>query len=406
LLNIVKAIDTLTNVVGLYVLTPDGALGALGDGNRLAVDHAQTQTFGPQIRQLLKTYLGNPDGSNIRLGVVYHSPAQMSWSSDTLVMEEHVLREVYPVSGPTVQELTAFQKKNRVKSIYRGIELLVEYRYDRLADAPVYCPLLYDRSTTLDQYPAYSGLGEENSSRIPVMELLNLMAMLPLGRRNAPELLALMQNMHRYLVRKDMRRDGVFTLRQDVYVAPATDTAATVGFFDADKRHERKQTLMSGSLGQRLDRALQVPQSERFHQVEQWLERPHRPVDPALLRSFARFRNLDDTRLAALAEKALVHTAPGGVRLLDIGMKDSWNMYLLEGTVSLQAADGGTLLVTGGSDKAANPISFLKPRKYTVTSVTPVSFLWVHDALLQAVAVAPEAERDTSGISELKPFKS
>lgn len=400
-----KALDTLTNAVGLYVLTPEGILGALGEGNRFTPDPEQTRIFGPQIRQLLKTYLGNPDGSHIRLGAVFHSRANSFWSSDTLVMEEHVLREVYPVSGPTEQELTAFQKKNRVKSIYRGIELLIEYRFERLADAPVYCPLLYDRGTTLDQYPSYPVFGDDKSQRLPVVELLNLMAMLPLGRRNTPELLALMQNMHRYLVRKDMRRDGVFTLQQDADAAPAAGDAAAVEVSDTDERHERQQALLSGGLGQPFQRALQVPPSERFHHVEQWLERPHRPVDPALLRSFTLFRNLDTGRLAALAQTALVHTAPGGVRLLDIGMTDAWNMYLLEGTVSLQAADGGKLLVTGGSDKAASPISFLKPRKYTVTSVTPVSFLWVHDALLQAVEIAPEPA-DTSAISAHRPLKS
>lgn len=394
------AIDTLTNAVGLYALTRDGELGVLAEGNRLIADPALVQAFGPQIRQLLKTYLGNPDANEIRLGVVFHSSAQ-PWHSDTLVVEEHVLRELYPVSGPAKQELTAFQKKNRAKSVYRGIELLIEYRYERMADAPVYCPLLFDRGTSLDEYPNYPG--SETGIDVPVVEIVNLMAMLPFGRRNTPALLALMQDMHRYLVRKDMRRDEVFTLRQEGYVAPKND-GATVEYFDVDRRHDRQDVFPPGSLGARLAAAEQALQSERFGQVDQWLERPHRPVDAALLRGFVQFRNLDDARLAALAEKALVHTAPGGVRLLDIGMTDAWNMYLLEGTVSLQAEDGGALLVTGGTDKAASPISFLKPRKYTVSSVTPVSFLWIHDALLQAVAIPSEASAPIA--SALKPFRS
>src|SRR5204863_6856377 len=126
-------------------------------------------------------------------------------------------------------------------------------------------------------------------------------------------------------------------------------------FFDADKRHDRQQTLLGGSLHDRLVAADQAQAKERFDQIEQWLERPHRPVDPALLRTFTQFRDLDGNVLSILAEKALVHTAPSSSRLLNIDMKDAWNMYLLEGTVSLQAADGQTLFVTGGSDKAASP---------------------------------------------------
>jgi hypothetical protein len=194
----------------------------------------------------------------------------------------------------------------------------------------------------------------------------------------------------------------VFTLTDRGYGSTTTGTEEG-GFFDVDKRHERQETL-DAAVGDRLRSAQELQQVDRFDQVEKWLERPHRPVDAALLRGYTQFRDLDTERLALIAEKALVYTAPSGVRLLNIGMKDAWNMYLLEGTVSLEAADGGTLLVTGGGEKAASPVSFLKPRKYTVTSVTSVSFLWIHDALLEAVLLpAAPSKRTAPG---LKPLRS
>jgi hypothetical protein len=395
----VAAIDTLSNVVGLCVVTADGMLGVYGEDKRFIADQALTQALEPHIRQLLSAYLVRPNASDYRLGVVYHATEPRPWDSDTLAIEEAVLREVYPVSGPTTQELTAFQKKNREKSIYRGIELLLEYRYERIREEPVYCPVLYDRETSLDQYREYGAL---KGTPIPVMEVLNLMAHVPLGRRDTAELRALMTNMHRFLVHKDMRRAG-FTLNEERFAAGTDGALTTVEFFDADKRHERQETFLGGTLHQRLVAAEQTQQTERFAQVEQWLERPHRPVDPALLRTFTQFRNLDGNVLSVLAEKALVHTAPSSARLLNIDMKDAWNMYLLEGTVSLQAADGGALFVTGGSDKAASPISFLKPRKYTVAAVTSVSFLWIHDALLAAITVPPPEARVAPA---LKPSRS
>ena len=397
----VSAIGTLTRIAGLYLLTADGELGLLEKDKAFAPERALGDTFGPQIRQLLRSYLAYPDRDGVRLGLVYRATEHRPWGSDTLRLEEAVLRELYPVGGPPAQELTAFQKKNREKSIYRGIELLIEYRHEQQSDAPVYCPLLFDRGTMLEEYETSSARGTHDM-RTPVLEVLNLLAVVPLGRRNAPELAALLENMHRYLVRKDARREDGFSIRKERYVAPQGQDAGAVEFFDVDKRHERQQTFADG-IARRLAEVDQVQRADRFDQVEQWLERPNRPVDAALLRTFAQFRDLDAASLATLAAKALVYTAPGGVKLLDVGMKDPWSMYLLEGTVSLQAADGGSLFVTGGTAKAASPISFLKPRKYTVSAVTSVSFLWIHDALLDAVLVPPgPAPRAASA---LKPEK-
>lgn len=401
---IVNAIDTLTNAVGLYALSLNGELGVFGDGKQFIVNPELGQAFGPQIRQLLKSYLANPDGGDYRLGVVFHGRSAGPWRSDTLMLEEHVLRETYPVGGPPSQALTAFQKKNRVKSIYRGFELLVSHRMEHFADTQIYLPVLFDRETTLGDYLPKPKNNATEDQALPVLEVLNLLAVVPIGRRNMPALATMVQDMHRYLDSKNARRDDGFTIRKENYVPAKTDASDSVEFFDVDKRHERAQTLLTGELGRRLQLAAQVPSDERFDQIERWLVRPHQPVDAALLRSFTRFRSLDGDRLAALAEMALVHTAPGGVRLLDIGMKDAWNMFLLEGTVSLQADDGGSLLVTGGTDRAASPISFLKPRKYVVTSVTPVSFLWLRDTLLEAVAVAPDP--DPKPESVLKQFRS
>lgn len=398
-----QAVQTLTNVAGLYAITPGGVLGVYGEGNEFAPDRELTEALGSHILELLAAYRADPDRGKYRLGLIYRSPERRPWGSDTFLIERSVVREVYPVSGPPTQELTAFQKKNREKSIYRGIELLIEYRHDNLPDEPVYCPLLCDCGTGLGDYSSDAEFRGGSGKMIPVLEVLNLMPMIPLGRRNTPEIAKLMHRMHQFIVHKDRRR-GAFTLNDREYGATNTNAGSeAAGFFAVDKRHERQETLQA-AVSERVRTAQQVQQVDRFDQVEKWLERPHRPVDAALLRSFTQFRDLDRERLSLLAEKALVYTAPSGVRLLNIGMKDAWNMYLLEGTVSLEAADGGTLLVSGGGEKAASPVSFLKPRKYTVTSVTPVSFLWIHDALLEAVLVAVAPSKHAT--LALKPLRS
>jgi hypothetical protein len=123
--------------------------------------------------------------------------------------------------------------------------------------------------------------------------------------------------------------------------------------------------------------------------IECWLRIPHTPVKPERLREFVQFREMDEPTLNELAARSLLYSAPGGAHLLDNDVSDAWNLYLLDGSIMLTAADGVTLRVDGGSHQARYPISFLKPRKYRVDALSPINFLWIHDMLLAAVN-APE----------------
>jgi len=145
-----------------------------------------------------------------------------------------------------------------------------------------------------------------------------------------------------------------------------------------DRRLQRVVTLPSVD-------ASRLHDTDRLESIERWLRIPHQAVDAGRLREFVQFRALDEARLAELASRSLVYTAPTGTQLLERNLGDAWNFYLLEGAVLLTPADGQTLRVDSGSEQASHPIAFLKPRIYRVETLTPVSFLWVHDLLLDAV---------------------
>jgi hypothetical protein len=373
----VTAIDTLTNLTGLCALTADGKIGEYREDKTLGVNQALSAAFATHNRQFLQAYRAAADASGYRLGLLYHSRQRRPWGTDTFVLEEAVVRDVYPVSGQSfTAELTTFQKKNREKSIYRGIELLLDFRDGNVPDAAVYCPLVYDRGTTLDCYPTLSNAVDAGT---PVLEVLNLLAPVPMARRQTDAISTLVQNIRR-LVHKE-KHSPRFELLSDV------DWAAEEGggFFDVDSRADRAVTLSGADLQRRLLSAEALQASQRLEEIERWLAVPPQPVDPARLRQFAQFRDLPPDRAALLTYRALVYSAPGGTRLLHRRMTDAWNLYLLDGTVSLEAEDGGSLFIEGATEKAASPVAFLKPRKYTVTAVTGVKFLWIHDAVLQAV---------------------
>jgi hypothetical protein len=377
-----SAVDTIVNLSGLYVLTPEGEVGVYADGKTLVLDETLTRDLADYLKRLLANYLGDPHTGLYRLGVIYHARDQRPWGADTFALEECVVREVYAVSGQR-ERLTAFQKKNREKSVYRGFELLLEYRTESNPEAPLYCPILFDRSTRLDQYPDIEGSNTPGAP-IPVLEVLNLVADIPVARRNTLAVATMMQNMVRAVVRKDMRDDR-FTLAQAAGLGtPTADGPAE--YFDADRRAERQVGFPPADWQQRMITVEQIQAGQRVNHVERWLRHPIELVDPARLGSFAQFKNLPLPVLTVLSQKSPMYTAPAGTRVLHRDMTDAWNMYLLEGSVSLEATDGKTLYITGGTDGATNPIAFLKPRKYTVTAMTNISFLWVHDALLGAVS--------------------
>lgn len=383
------ALAPFSGLASLYLLAPDGRLGIWGDDRRFHEDAELSRAFGEHNRALLAQYAASP-GPPVRLGIVFRAVEPRVWGREVLLLEEAVVRELYRVSGPAGRELTAFQKKNREKSLYRGGELLIDFRPDAATVAPVYCPVLHARGLPLGRLAPALGLEPgPDEARGPALEVLNLLAPLPRSRRDSPAIAALMERVRERLVRKEMRRGSDFALLDRVAHGRPEEGGE---FFDVDRRDERAVTIPTG-FGPRAANA------ERIEQVDRWLERPHRPVDASLLRRFVQFRDLDERRLALLAAQSLVHAAPAGTRLLNQGMTDRWNMYLLEGTLSLEAADGQTLLVEAGGERAASPVSFLKPRKYTVTSLTPVSFLWIPDALLAEV-LEPVPARAASSLGD------
>ena len=193
---------------------------------------------------------------------------------------------------------------------------------------------------------------------------LSVPATIPAAQRAAPALLALVEKLRQGVIRKDQRRDSLLSLRQ-ASPEPAETAVSRAAAIPADERR--------------------LHEAEPVEPIERWLKVPHQAVSTERLRDFAQFRGLDATRLVALAARSLIYAAPTGTCLLGRGMRDNWNLYLLEGSLMLTPADGSTLRVDSGTDKAARPIGALKPRQYAIDTLTPATFLWVHDQFLKAV---------------------
>jgi hypothetical protein len=103
------------------------------------------------------------------------------------------------------------------------------------------------------------------------------------------------------------------------------------------------------------------------------------------LRFFERFEGQDRAALQLIAAKSPVFRVPAGTLLLDVGTRDSWNLYLLSGEIEIVAPDGARYQLTGGSPSARQPVAFLKPRLFSVNALSEVEFLWLYEPMIEAV---------------------
>ncbi len=377
-----QSTDVLAGLpAGFYTLTASGDLGTYDAQGQLHIDAPLSQAFADHNRTFLRSYLdGAQAGGDHRIAVLFESQQPRAWGQLTLSLEDAVVRDLYPASGHVAGGLTAFQQKSREMSVYRGMELLLDYRRKSVAEVPVYCPVLFNPHATLGQ--RVSALGREPGEPerdIPAIDVLNLAAIIPAARRAAPAILALVDKIRQGVIRKDQRRDSPLTVQHALlHAAPTVPGEDAYAQIERDKRLGRAVTLP-------IVDERRLHETEHVAPIERWLKIPHQPAGSERLRAFVQFKTLDEARLAEVTARSLIYTAPAGTRLLDRGLRDAWNLYLLEGALMLMPADGATLRVDGGTDKATYPIAFLKPRKYTVETLTPVSFLWVHDLLLEAV---------------------
>ena len=368
--------DLLSTIQGLYVLTRNGELGMYNDAREFHVDASLTAALQEHCVRLVQSHRSGED-QYARIGIIFPTREARPWKTATFFFEESIVRQLYPV-GTVNAPLTAFQRKNQINSYYRAVETLINTR-SKETQAMMYCPVLFDNAGTLDQHVKMLGRpAQPGDAQTPVVEVLNLVHNVSTTRRDTQALQNVESAIRAALMAREKNRAS-FTLldkvRHDSAHSRATDWS------EVQIRNARELTLSAKDFDQ-------LHQTQRHEGIERWLEIPYRPINAGDLRRFTHFRDLNNACLDVLAVHSLVYTAPSGTALVEQGMTDKWNLYLLEGTLLLSTSDGRTVSVEGGSQNASAPVAFLKPRKYKVIALTKISFLWIHDAMLQAVREA------------------
>jgi len=113
----------------------------------------------------------------------------------------------------------------------------------------------------------------------------------------------------------------------------------------------------------------------------------------AQLRRLRPLGELDIDTLQQLADKLTVQHARKGSKLLSQGDTTDHMLFLLDGTVMLEAMDGGRQRISANEDSARTPVARLRPSRYDVICDSTVEYLTVPSSLL-----SPAAPKTGSGL--------
>lgn len=122
------------------------------------------------------------------------------------------------------------------------------------------------------------------------------------------------------------------------------------------------------------------------------------PVTYWVLSWFTPFSELNDLQRQFVARGHTVTKKPAGSTLIQRGSTDDRTLYLIEGTLELEAFDGRRMTITGGTRRAHLPVSQLRPHAYTVRATTGVTVMYVSQDMIREINRITTTYRSRPGI--------
>lgn len=365
----------LPGIEGFYVLTAAGTLGRYGTDGRFVEEPSLSERLGQEIAALLRRYR-NRDLEEAALGLITRKTPDKPWQCATLVFSDAALRAVYRTSDEPGAPLTAFQKRSKTKSVYRGMELILDTRKASQPAHPRFCPVLVAPEHGGAELSRRYGVADIDT--VNALEVLDLMAPLDADQQRHPALTQMVV---------EMTRSGI---------APQLRSAPDLTVVENGAGVNESGT---GGAGWTLSDPLRSD-SPWEDEPEQWIAsfNDGDPVPYWLLSRFTPFNELNDLQRQFVARGHTVTKKPAGTRLIERGSADDLTLYLIDGTLELEAFDGRKMSVVGGTRRAQLPISQLRPHAYTVKAVTGVSVIFVSQDMVREVTRITTTYRSRTGI--------
>jgi hypothetical protein len=343
----------LPGIEGFYVLTGNGQLGRYQSDGSFANEPSLTARLGAQIQTVLQRYRDG-DAAAASIGLVIRRKPDRPWHCASLIFSDAALREIYHTGEDPDAPLTSFQERNRVKSVYRGMELILDTRKASRPDYPRYCPVLF--APEADNTVLARRFGVDDIDVVNALEVLDLTAAQAPGDPPHPALTRMVVEMSQSKIAPELRSAPDLTLVESPGSAPESQWNEP-SLFDSPWQDLPERRLASFSDGD--------------------------PVTYWLLASFSPFNELNDVQRQFVARGHHVVKKPAGTTLIERGSTDDITFYLIEGTLELEAFDGRTMQIQGGTHRAHLPVSQLRPHAYTVRTLTPSTLFCVSQDMVR-----------------------
>lgn len=349
----------LPGIEGFYVLSASGNLGRYDADGQFSEEEELTEAMEARVDALLRQYRTGNVG-DLAIGLVTASITDRPWRSASLVFSDTVLRKVFKSGNDPDTHFTAFQKRNKVKSVFQGMGLILDAKKPSQSQYPRFCPVLFapevDRKTLCRRY----GLDSVVSGS--TLEVLDLLARSASEGQQQPAV-SMVIEMRRAGISPELRRPSGLMLVEDT---PP----------DAQPRSNRPFRVGIHS------------------QASPWEDAPESrdtcfndgdPVAYWLMAWFAPFDKLNDLQRQFIARGYTIIKKRAGATLIERGSRDDVSIYLVEGTLELKAFDGRETTIVGGTRRARFPISQLRPHAYTVKAATDVTVILISQVMLREI---------------------
>lgn len=357
----------LPGIEGFFVLDTDGGLGRYQADGSFVPEPDLTGALRRVAGAVLQRYLAG-EVDELAIGLVTSDISGKPWQGTSMVFSDHALREVYKTSTETSEHLTSFQSRNRIKSLFQGMEIILYATDPSLPTCPRYCPVFFEPEVSNETLCGRYGLDDIEAGW--VLEVLDLMAHLEPGDRHHPAFSRMVLEMTRTRIAPELRSGPELTL--------AAGAAPEIEFVPHDQRQD----------GPWQDEP--VDRSVSFNAGD--------PVPYWLLGGFSPFNQLNDLQREFIARDLSITKRKAGATLIERGSLEDISFYLVDGTIELEAFDGRRMTIVGGTKRAQLSISQLSPHAYTVRAETDVTIIPVRQHLVREVTRVTTTYNNRLGI--------
>lgn len=346
----------LSCLAGLYVLTSQGSIARLDAEGIPVMEPCLTARLSSGIDTFLDQFRAG-EARESCLGAIVNAEAG---TTGKLVFTDGLLNDLFDAGRQSGMPLTMYERRNKAKSVFQGMELLLNKKRSTEPYFPYFCPILFtpesDQDTLADRY----GIDPDTATEV-LYEVLDLSAPF-LSSHCPPEAL--------FEIRADMRRS-------QAGAAPEDNTGSS-GALTTTGNQDSMPPL----------RAVSDTFFKEGDAMTGWL-----------LEWFSPFNELTETQREIIAGYETIRKAATGTRLIERGSTADHCIYLVEGTLELVTEEGEAIRVSGGTRRSRLPISILTPHVYDVTAVTDVSVVVFSQKLVRKIN---EITRTYTGINRAR----